>query len=202
MSKLMIKIGIFILPNKKFKKTIIKSKKEVKKYFGHQKYVDHLPHCTLCVLDVSKKIFNDKSLKKEIYIKKKINFKIKKIGVFFNDPITNGDTIFFKVDKNKILTKLQLYLLKTLKKYRINKKIYFKKFLMRKNYSLYGYPFVNSNWNPHFTIASISKNKSTKNFIKSFININKKILTQNISKVYFYKINKNSHKLLWSVKIL
>jgi len=198
----MIKIGIFILPNKKFKKIIIKNKKDVKKYFGHQKYVDHPPHCTLCVLNVSKNILNDKTLKKKIYIKRKINFKIKNTGVFLNDPITNGDTIFFKIHKNKLLTKLQLNLLKSLKKYRLNKKQYFKKLLMEKNYYKYGYPFVNSNWNPHFTIASISKKKSSKNFIKNFINLNIKIPKQIISKVHFFKINKNSHKLLWSAKVL
>ena len=46
----MIKLGVFLIPNNKLKKVINNLKREVKKNFGSQKYLNHLPHCTLCVL--------------------------------------------------------------------------------------------------------------------------------------------------------
>ena len=46
----MIKLGVFILPSKKLKKKIISKKKDIKRKFGNQKYLNHLPHCTLCVI--------------------------------------------------------------------------------------------------------------------------------------------------------
>ena len=36
---------------------------------------------------------------------------------------------------------------------------------MKNNFKKYGYPFVNSNWKPHYTIASLSKKIKEKNFL-------------------------------------
>ena len=58
----MIKLGVFILPDKNLKLKILKYKKLIKKNFGDQKYLSHLPHCTLCVLNVSKKSIEKSSM--------------------------------------------------------------------------------------------------------------------------------------------
>ena len=39
---------------------------------------------------------------------------------------------------------------------------------MNQNFRLYGYPFINMNWKPHFTIGSISFKKNQYEFIKKF----------------------------------
>ena len=198
----MIKIGVFILPNKKFRKLILKQKKNILKKFGFQRYVNHLPHCTLCVLNVSNKVINEKKFKKTIKLNNKKKYYIEKNGIFLNDPITKGDTLFFQVKKNQFLNKLQIFIIKNFYEYKLNKKLIFKNKKMRKNYSKYGYPFVGSNWKPHFTIASISKKVKKKSFINKFKKVKIGKLSQNINKIYFYKINNNNHKLLWSTKVI
>ncbi len=65
----MIKLGIFILPNSAIKKKILFLKNNVKKKFGIQTYLNHLPHCTMYVFQTSKRNF--KKVKK---IKKSYNF--------------------------------------------------------------------------------------------------------------------------------
>ena len=77
----MIKLGIFLLPDAKLKKLINNNKIQIIRIFGNQKYVSHLPHCTICVLDVSEKIMKVKKLKRERISKKCIkrrSFKRKK----------------------------------------------------------------------------------------------------------------------------
>ncbi len=157
----MIKLGIFLKPNDRLKEEIINLKKKVKTIFGIQKYLDHPPHCTLCVLHVSSlslQSLKKKSLKVK-YIKE---FQLEKTDIFFNDPITKGNTLVFKIKKNKFLRSVQLRVLKFMNQHLIKKKINFANLKMKKNFKKYGYPFVNINWLPHFTIASISKNKRQK----------------------------------------
>ena len=71
---------------------------------------------------------------------------------------------------------------------------------MEKNFRLFGYPFIGSNWKPHFTIASISKKNDQKKFISEFksINIKKK---QSLKNIFLYQIKKNKHQLICKIKI-
>ena len=197
----MIKLGIFILPDKLLKLIIVRSKKIIKKNFGEQKYLSHLPHCTLCVLNVSNKSII-KIKKEKIFIGKlKKYYKVKNYEVFYNDPITKGNTIILKVDKNKVLKKLQLTILKSLQKYVLKTKSNYPTLNMQKNFNKYGYPFVNINWKPHYTIASLSKKVKVKNsleLVKKFKIKNKK---QKLNNVHFFEIKKNQHKLLCIKKI-
>ena len=92
----MIKLGIFILPNSSIKKKILFFKNYVKKNFGVQTYLNHIPHCTMYVFETSKK--NLKEIKKvdQILIKRKKSFEIDKTDIFFNDPITKKNTYIIK----------------------------------------------------------------------------------------------------------
>ena len=94
-------------------------------------------------------------------------------------------------------------LLKKIENYRVNEKTpKFKFQWMKNNYIKFGYPYVNENWNPHFTIASIKKNKSSKIFIDNFLKTKLKAFPrEKLEKVYIYKIIKNKHKLLWKIKL-
>jgi hypothetical protein len=197
----MIKLGVFLIPNNKLKKVINNLKREVKKNFGSQKYLNHLPHCTLCVLYVSN-LFLQSVKKKSLKVQYLKEFKIEKTDVFFNDPVTRGNTLIFKIKKNKFLNSMQLQILRLMKKYLIKKKINFINLKMKNNFKKYGYPFVNLNWLPHFTIASITKKKNQKIFINNFKNFKNYIPKQKVKYIYFYEIKKQQHKFLWKTKLV
>ena len=175
----MIKLGVFILPNRKLKNKILLRKKDIKKKFGNQKYLSHPPHCTLCVINSTNKSLN----------------LIKKNEVFTSRYKR-------KVKKNNFLKNLQLQICNKLKKYTVKGKKKFKNILMKKNYQRYGYPFVNTNWRPHFTIASISKSSTNKIYFKNFKNEKFNEINQKISYIFFFQIKKNNHKLICSKKII
>ena len=197
----MIKLGVFLIPNNKLKKVINNLKREVKKNFGSQKYLNHLPHCTLCVLYVSN-LFLQSMKKKSLKVQYLKEFKIEKTDVFFNDPVTRGNTLIFKIKKNKFLNSMQLQIPRLMKKYLIKKKINFINLKMKNNFKKYGYPFVNLNWLPHFTIASITKKKNQKIFINNFKNFKNYIPKQKVKYIYFYEIKKKQHKFLWKTKLV
>ena len=73
----MVKLGAFILPPKKLERLIKNYKKEIKIKYGPQKYLSHPPHCTLCVLDISKKSLNDIKKKNFFIFKSQKKYKIK-----------------------------------------------------------------------------------------------------------------------------
>ena len=197
----MIKLGIFILPNYSIKRKILNKKKDIRKHFGKQKYLSHIPHCTVCVIYISENSIN--KIKKEMILKfkEKKYLKIEKFDIFFNDPITKGNTLIFKIKKNNFLNILQSEILKKLKKYRIKIKKRFNNKQMRDNFKKYGYPFVKRNWNPHFTVASISKFSSDKNYFEKFKLEKFSPLLQNINRIYFFQIKKNKHKFICTKKI-
>ena len=113
----MVKLGAFIIPDKKLKKIILKLKKIVKKRFGNQTYLNHLPHCTLYVFETNKK--NLQEIKKIKYLKIKGNnlFYTKNTKIFLNDPLTKKNTYIVNINKNKFLNNLQVQVLKTFNKY-------------------------------------------------------------------------------------
>ena len=71
----------------------------------------------MCVLNVSKKSIREIKHDKILVRKFKRIYKIKNYDIFYDDPITKGNTIIFKIEKNKFLKELQLSILRNLKKY-------------------------------------------------------------------------------------
>ena len=196
----MIKLGIFILPNSAIKKKILFLKNDVKKKFGVQTYLNHLPHCTMYVFQTSKK--NLKKIKKIscISVKTKKSFEVNKTDIFINDPITKKNTYIIKLKKNIFLSTLQKMVLNLFSKYALKKRERLSNKLMNKNSKLFGYPFIGTNWKPHFTIASISKSKNQKNFIHNFKTINIKT-KQFLKSISLYQIKKDKHRLICKIKI-
>ena len=196
----MVKLGAFIIPDKKLKKIILKLKKIVKKRFGNQTYLNHLPHCTLYVFETNKK--NLQEIKKIKYLKKKGDnlFYTKNTKIFLNDPLTKKNTYIVNINKNKFLNNLQVQVLKTFNKYSQKKKLKFKNKRMQNNYRLYGYPFIKLNWKPHFTIASISLKKDQSEFVKKFRKY-KVSYKQVLSNIFVYQIKKDKHNLISKIKI-
>ncbi len=199
----MFKIAAFISFGDNFNSRVLKLKKKVKNKYGNQIYLNHPVHLTLFTLKI-KKI---SSLKK-IYIKKSNNNKILKLninstGVFYDDPFTNGHTLFYNLTKNKFLKYIQIKHLKF-----INDNIYvskkpqnnIKNHVLRKNYKKFGFPFAGKIWKPHVTVASINKIKKNSTFIKSFLKqkINHKC---NIKNIEFYRVSGDNHIFLFSTQI-
>ena len=199
----MIKIAAFIIPKRKIQIKILNLKKIIKRNFGNQPYLSHPPHCTLFTINVSANILKKKNKLKKIKIIPSLKniLTIKEAGLFPNDPITGGQTIYFKIKKNSFLSILQLELLKLFSKFNVNKKkTRFKFVWMNKNNDKYGYPFVGKKWIPHFTIASLTNLYEKNKFIKNFLS--KKIKSSElVNKVYIYKIKGDKHTYLWNINI-
>lgn len=196
----MIKLGIFILPQASLKKKIYFLKNKVKKNFGSQTYLNHLPHCTIYVFQTPKKNLEEIKKIASLSLKKEKSYEIYKTDIFFNDPITKKNTFILKVKKSFFLSNLQKKIIDLFGKYALKNKQRFNNKLMSKNYRLYGYPFIKNNWKPHFTIASISIKKNQKNFINKFelIKIKSK---QSLKNVSLFQIKKNKHEFICKIKI-
>ncbi len=199
----MYKIAAFIEFNKIITNKILLQKKNIKKKFGKQIYLDHPVHLTLFTLYI-KKI----SELKNIYLNnshkysKPVTINVNKAGIFFNDPLTNGHTFFYYIRKTKKITEIQLNHLK-----KINNKInviknninLFKIPILKKNYKKFGFPFSGKVWVPHITIASIKGIKKNDKFVKKFLSSKIKLKSK-INQIKFYKIHNDKHDFLFSVK--
>lgn len=196
-----MKIGIFIEPPKNKSCFLYKWKNYVKKQFGNQKYLTHPLHLTIAVFNLKKKIKFDfyKSLTDDIKLPSKFKIYITKPKIFYNDELTKGDTLFFEIKKNSKLINLQQKILNHFNK--IDKYIYRNQFFKNKNfqsnYKKFGFPFIGSDWIPHFTIASIKDKSKNKNLIlKKFLsekNFHKNLEVNNFS---IWQIKKDQHKKL------
>ncbi len=199
----MYKIAAFIEFDKKITQKILNQKKIVKKKFGNQIYLNHPVHLTLFTLNVK----NIDKLKKiyinELKIKSKpFTINVTKPGIFYNDPLTGGHTIFYHIKKNDKINKIQLrHLRKINKNLNILKKNInlFKNNILKNNYKKYGFPFAGKIWMPHITIASIKNITNNNNYIKYFLST-KTNLKCLVSEIKFYKIVKDRHDFLFSVK--
>ena len=201
-----MKIGIFIEPpNRKFA-YLSKWKKIIKKKFGNQKYLSHPLHTTIAVFDLKKKIKKDfyLALKKEMSLYSKFKIYVTKPSIFYNDPLTGGDTLFFKIKKNQKIIIFQRKILNHFNKIDkdIFRNVFFKKKKFHLNYKKFGFPFVGKDWIPHFTIASInSRLKKKREIYKDFLlekNFNKKLEVKHFS---IWQINKDKHKKIFKIKL-
>ena len=200
----MYKIAAFINFDKTFANKVSLQKHKIRKLFGKQIYLDHPVHLTLFTLNI-KKITSLRNIynKTKINDKKKLEIKINSTGMFVNDPLTNGHTLFYGLKKNPLLKSIQMKHLKL-----INKKIkvfkqdsnIFKDSILKKNYNKYGFPFAGKIWIPHVTAASIRNINENNSFINNFLKkkVNQKILIKNIE---FYRISKNKHYFLFKTNV-
>ncbi len=201
----MYKIAAFITFEKKLEKKIITQKLIVKKKFGDQIYLNHPVHLTLFTIKINKI-----SLLKKIYQKIKryklfnsINVQTNKAGVFFNDPLTNGHTLYYSLKKNNLLMKAQLKHLKFINQNIVveKNKNNFNDRTMNKNYKRYGFPFAGKIWVPHITVSSIGKIKKNNIFIKRFLR-SKINFKSSIKFIKFYRVIKDKHQYLFETNII
>ena len=197
-----MKIAVFIEPNNKLKNNILYWKKIIKKRIGNQIYLNHPPHLTLFTLNLKK--LTDKnilSIKELVERYKFFKIKIKNPSIFFNDPLTKGQTLHYSLNKNDKLKVLQKKLLNVFNNFSLNRSKKNKlKGLMKTNFKKYGYPFCGKNWDPHFTIASIKQSKNSEiidNFIKKKIKID-----FTVSKISLWHLRGEKHLKLRTFYLL
>lgn len=191
-------LAIFLEPKLNLKKFIIKWKSRSKK-FSNSKFVNHPPHSTIFIANLK----NQKKIEREIFKitnnLKSFKIIVDKTDIFPNDNLTNKDTIFLNIKKNKKLFGLQTKIANKLKSYvKIDKNLKFKNKNFSNSYLKYGFPFVGSHWKPHFTIGSIKnfqKKKEFKLFIEKKINF-----TNNVNSLSLWKVDKNKHNKLKEFK--
>ncbi len=202
----MYKIAAFIKFNKNFEKKVLYQKQKIKKKFGKQIYLDHPVHLTLFTLNIKKlsslrQIYNNEHYLKN---KKNLNININGTGIFPNDTLTNGHTLFYKLKKNLLLRSIQMLHLK-----KINKEIYVSKKksnkidnnILKENYKKYGFMFSGKIWIPHITVASIRKISQNHSFIKNFLKLKINTII-NVDYVEFYKIVNEKHIFLFKTKVI
>ena len=194
-------IGIFLEPNKKLKRIIIKLKKDLKKKKIKGKLINHPPHSTIFFANIrnKKKLFL--VLEKTIANCKQLKITVNKISVFKNDLFTDGDTIYLNIKKNKKLLLLQNKIANYLRPLvdKKSKNMKFKNNLLDSSQKKYGFPFVGNHWIPHFTIGSV-KNFVEMNEYKIFrkLKIN---LKNEINKISIWEIIGNKHIKLKEIKL-
>ena len=193
-------IAIFILPEGNLKKRIKGWKKKIKKEIFDSPYVDHPPHMTLMNINIStsseKKCINIlKNLTTSI---KPFKMKIINTGIFWDDKLTGGHTLFYGIEQNKRLNNLQMTIAEGLKPM-LKKNVKPHKLLngdlvLNNSFKKYGFPFAGSHWIPHFSVASL-KVKRNNSIIKEYLSekINYRFLTNQIA---VFRIIEDDHLLL------
>ena len=200
-----MKIGIFIEPPRSKLKFLSNWKKIIKKNFGSQKYLSHPLHTTIAVFDIKKKINKNifYQLKKKVSSNDTFKIKITKPDIFYNDPLTGGDTLFFGIKRNQKLIKFQKKILTNINKLKKNKisKYIFNNKTYQLTYIIFDFTFVGVDWIPHFTIASVKdKTFKKKKIYKEFLS--EKNFSKDMEINYFsiWEINKDKHKRIYKYK--
>jgi 2'-5' RNA ligase len=194
--------GVFLDPSFFLKKNINFWKKKILFNYGKNKFVTHPAHCTLFYSKIINKKFAIKHLDLLVNKFKKIKITINKKSTFLDYSSPKRELVlYFNVKFNKKLNKLQSEISNILSEY-IDKKYiskniyrYKKNKILQKNFCKFGFPFVNKNWIPHFTIASIKNDEHRKEFISNFLNgkINHIFYVKSLS---YWNINSDKHILI------
>lgn len=158
----------YLKPDRELHDFIMQCKHKAKKLCGTQQYLDDTPHLTLYVNK-----FDNRAKVIDIINTIKLpdpQIFIKGWTTFFNDPITNGNSLVLEIS-NASLEKLQHFQMELINKtvaYQSRQKL--SRYSNTETYSnemklaleKYGFPFAGPHWRAHFTIASFKKDDYTK----------------------------------------
>tara|TARA_A100001011_G_C14290595_1_gene835997 strand:- start:233 stop:859 length:627 start_codon:yes stop_codon:yes gene_type:complete len=197
----MIEIGLFILPDKKLAKEVLKWKKLFEIEFGNQLYLSHLPHITLGNFLVSNQ---------EIFIKKiqdicenfeeDLNIEINDVGEF-KEASSENATPHFIVKKSNNLIKFQENLI--YKTSHITKSKFENNFInpiYKRNNRNYGYPYIGNSWIPHLTICTLKEACNDNNLKNKFLNLNPNY-SFSVNSIYVFEVNNDNHIELDKINI-
>ncbi len=164
----MDKYFIALEPELKLKNLINSKKSFIRNLIGDQKYLSEEPHTTLIVLTSESIAELLDEIEKISLITEKIKLNITGLNVFFKDVLTDNNTLVCSFDQNSLkkLRNFQIDLIKKIDKFNTKKSILInsKDYLKfneqeREKIKEYGFPYIEDNWIPHITLASIEENK-------------------------------------------
>jgi broad specificity phosphatase PhoE len=188
------KYGLFWIPNEELNQYIVSWKNRFREVEPDAIFLNHPVHATIFLInaheqDQSEIISSIKNIE--------INFSVDTWKIFYNDLITEGDTLSVGLMPNSMALEFQRHLSESLLKF-IKKPIFYKNTWegkYKEAYDRYGFPFVGSHWIPHLTIASVKKEgKKLFDEIKATtINLNQK---ESGGRLSLFKILGDTHQLV------
>lgn len=196
----MVKLGVFFQPEDYLINDIESLKVFFKEKSDKNKYLDHIVHSTIYVLEVEAHDLDNlikefESLRSILY---QIPSKIIKWRIFEDDILTGLNTLCLEIKLTKDLEFLQNTVVRTLCKFHSRKME--NKFEGDQKYSnnKYGYPFVGNHWIPHITVGSLDiKPQKILNYSDGLFSFSRNI---NINNLCLYSIEKDSHELIKKIE--
>ena len=192
------------MPDKTLYEEICRWKNKIKSEFldSDHCYTSHPPHLTVFKFESRHK---NKLLIEFSKFSKKLNafnLEVDKKNIFWNDPITKKNTIFFKVKKSEDISNMQSKLANSLSRYKLNKKATTEiasNETMLNSYKKFGFPFVGDHWIPHFSVSSLNLKRGSK-FYKSFM-IDCVKHSFKVETISIWEINGNKHKKIKEIQL-
>ena len=190
-------LGIFIDAVGELKKDLEGWKVKIDSTKIDHHYTSHPSHLTLINVDVENEDEAADYVSNQFKIFDKFRINIKQKDIFWDDSLTDGHTLYYKVEKNDHLFNLQKRIAKILIPIKIDSKVpnrILQNKILCKSYLKYGSPFIGDHWIPHFTVSSLKTNKENPiitEFLKKKINYN--IAIENLS---LWKINGDYHHFI------
>jgi broad specificity phosphatase PhoE len=190
------KYGLFWIPNEELYQYIESWKNRFREVEPNALFLNHPVHSTIFLFNAYEQDQNEIiSTIKNI----KINFLVDSWKIFYNDNVTQGDTLSVGLVPNSLAFEFQRNLSESLINF-IKKPIFYNNVWegkYKESYDRYGFPFVGSHWIPHLTIASVKEEgkKLIDNIKTTKINLNQK---ESGGSLALYKILGENHQLIYS----
>ena len=191
----MIKLGVFYCLEDGFKNDVESFKSFFSSKCEISKYLNHLPHLSLYVFNISSNnlsdvIFEFNKMQKSL---NQFSSKTVKWKVFENDILTKLNTLCLEIELSNELKFLQMKVVDSLSKFHVKSYSEYEGELKLSNES-YGYPFVGDHWIPHITIGSMDiKSENLLELSEKLFAFPQKISINNIC---LFKIKGDYHELI------
>ena len=190
------KYGLFWIPNEELNQYIESWKHRLREVEPEAIYLNHPVHSTIFLFNANER---DQAEIISSIKNAKINFLVDSWKIFYNDILTQGDTLTVALVPNSLALDLQRDISEALLNF-IKKPVTYNNAWegkYKESYDRYGYPFVGSHWIPHLTIASVKKDgkKLIDELKTTTINFIQKECGGNLA---LFKILGDSHQLIHS----
>ena len=191
----MIKLGVFYCLEDGFKNDVESFKSFFSSKCEISKYLNHLPHLSLYVFNISSNnlsdvIFEFNKMQKSL---NQFSSKTVKWKVFENDILTKLNTLCLEIELSNELKFLQMKVVGSLSKFHVKNYSEYEGELKLSN-ERHGYPFVGDHWIPHITIGSMDiKSENLLELSEKLFAFPQKISINNIC---LFKIKGDYHELI------
>lgn len=196
----MIKLGIFFRPEDNLIREIDSIKFFFKEKSGKNKYLDHIVHSTIYVIEIEACSLNDLIEEFEMLSDKllPVSSQINKWRIFEDDILTSLNTLCLEIKLTKELKLLQKIVVSSLFKFHSRKMENDFEGEQKHSNNKYGYPYVGNHWIPHVTVGSLNiKPQKILDYSEGLFSFSRNISINNLC---LYKIEKDSHELIKKIE--